>query len=387
MFGKFVKFVGIILSCALAFSACNRNTAESSLDDVILTLSKDSVSASSEGGDYKIDVTSNAKWSVSAQEDWVTVSPDSGDGNKTVTLTVTGNATDAERKAEITFTSESLTCVLTVNQAFKIEPVVEDEVEDEVEKLAVTVAGVTFNMVKVSGGSFTMGATPEQGDDAYDVEKPAHSVTVGDYYISETEVTQALWRAVMGNNPSHFIEDNNPVETVSWYDIIGTSPYAGYAADYIYYMIDGFCYKLSRAAGAFFADGKSRYFILPTEAEWEYAARGGNRSKGYKYSGGNNVDEVAWYYENSNYTTHHVGQKTANELGLYDMNGNVWEWCINPSNFYSATATKHIVPSECVIRGGSFDNDARNSRVSCRDGYTPESGNRFLGFRIIFRQQ
>ena len=151
MFGQYAKFVGIILSCALAFSTCNNdNTAESSLDDVMLTLSKDSVSVSSEGEDYRIDVTCNAKWSVSAYETWATVSPDSGNGNKTVTLTVTENATDAERKTEVTFTSESLIRVLTVYQACKIKAAAEDEVE----RLAITAAGVTFNMVKVSGGTF-----------------------------------------------------------------------------------------------------------------------------------------------------------------------------------------------------------------------------------------
>ena len=158
------------------------------------------------------------------------------------------------------------------------------------------VNGVAFKMVKVAGGTFQMGATSEQGSDAFDDEIP-----IPDYYIGQTEVTQELWEAVMGSNPSYFKGDNQrPVENVSWKDC------------------QEFIEKLNRLTG--------KNFRLPTEAEWEYAARGGNKSRGYKYSGSDNPDAVAWYKDNSRGETHPVAQKQSNELGLYDMSGNVCEW-------------------------------------------------------------
>jgi formylglycine-generating enzyme required for sulfatase activity len=257
----------------------------------------------------------------------------------------------------------------------------------EIPSLTVTVAGVTFKMVEVVGGAFTMGAS-EQDPEAYDIEKPAHSVTVSDYYIGETEVTQALWRAVMGSNPSHFTDDNNPVETVSWEDITGTSGSVGYTAGSINYLTDGFFYKLSVAVNGGVL-GNTRY-TLPTEAEWEYAARGGNRSNGYKYSGSNNLDDVAWYYkENDTHTTRRVAQKTANELGLYDMTGNVWEWTTDLKDPYVGSVAEPPVGDHIghrVIRGGSFDTGVRNSRVSYRDCYPPDGKDKYFGLRLVLRK-
>ena len=154
-------------------------------------------------------------------------------------------------------------------------------------------------MVEVRGGTFTMGATSEQEVDAFGDEKPAHEVTLSDYYIGKTEVTQALWKAVMGNNPSYFEGENLPVECISWHDC------------------KTFISKLNALTG--------KNFRMPTEAEWEYAARGGSKSRGYKYSGSNTLDDVAWYSGNSDSETHEVGTKSPNELGLYDMSGNVSE--------------------------------------------------------------
>ena len=227
--------------------------------------------------------------------------------------------------------------------------------------ITVTVNGVSFEMVYVEGGSFDMGATSEQGSDAYDWEKPVHRVTLSDYYIGKCEVTQELWEAVMGSNPSNFRGAQNPVESVSWNDC------------------QNFIKKLNSLTG--------RTFRLPTEAEWEYAARGGNQSSHCKYSGSGNIGNVAWYYDNSGSSTHAVGTRTANELGIYDMSGNVWEWCSDWYGFYSAGAqTNPQGPSSdsCrVLRGGSWGNDARGCRVSNRNLSGPGNSLNGNGLRLV----
>ena len=219
-----------------------------------------------------------------------------------------------------------------------------------------TVKGVEFKMIKVEGGTFNMGATSEQTNYDND-EKPVHSVTLSDYYIGETEVTQELWQAVMGSNPSRFTGNNQrPVENVSWND----------------------CQEFIRRLNSL--TGKN--FRLPTEAEWEYAARGGKHSKSYvyKYSGSNNADEVAWYDSNSGSKTHPVKTKKANKLGLYDMSGNVWEWCndwYNKNYYRNSPQTNPTGPSEGeyrVLRGGSWYDSVRYVRVSDRSIDAP--GNR-----------
>ncbi len=224
---------------------------------------------------------------------------------------------------------------------------------------------VEFKMVKVEGGTFEMGATREQGNDTYDDEKPMHKVTLSDYYIGETVVTQNLWKAVMGNNPSRFTGDGNlPVERVSWDDA------------------QEFIAKLNRLTG--------KVFRLPTEAEWEYAARGGRKCKGYKYSGSNNIDEVAWYYYNSGGKTHSVKGKKANELGLYDMSGNVWEWCNDRYGNYSGDAQNNpqgpITGSYRVYRGGCWNNNAKGCHVSNRYSYSPSYRYGNLGFRVVLAE-
>ena len=224
-----------------------------------------------------------------------------------------------------------------------------------------TVNGVSFEMIAVKGGTFTMGATSEQGSDAYDSEKPTHSVTLNDYYIGKFEVTQELWEAVMGSNPSWFNGSNLPVEQVSWNDC------------------QEFITKLNGLTG--------KNFRLPTEAEWEYAARGGNRSGGYKYSGGNNINDVAWYDDNSGFKTHAVGTKSPNELGIYDMSGNVLEWCQDWYGSYGSGSQTNpqgaSSGSDRVIRGGCWLNDARFCRVSYRSNGTPSDRGRSLGFRVV----
>ena len=220
-----------------------------------------------------------------------------------------------------------------------------------------TVCGVSFEMVRVDGGTFRMGATSEQGGDAYGDEKPVHSVTLSGYYIGKTEVTQALWKAVMGSNPSNFKGDNLPVECVSWDDC------------------QEFIRKLNSMTG--------QNFRLPTEAEWEFACRGGNNSRGYKYSGSNNLANVAWYWDNSGEKTHPVATKAPNELGIYDMSGNVWEWCGDwYANYTSNSQTNPTGPysgSDRVGRGGSWDDIVGGCRSSFRSTATRRAASTALG--------
>ena len=216
------------------------------------------------------------------------------------------------------------------------------------------------NMVFVEGGTFLMGATAEQGVDAFGREKPAHQVSLSSFHIGKYEVTQWEWQAVMGSNPSKFKGDDRPVEQVSWNDC------------------QEFIKKLNSIS--------SMNFRLPTEAEWEFAARGGNKSRGYKYAGSNNIDEVAWYWFNCDSKTHSVGQKQPNELGLFDMSGNVWEWCQDRHGDYRSSAqvnpTGPTSGSDRVNRGGCWGDVARFCRVSHRDYFTPDGRFSYLGLRL-----
>ena len=221
--------------------------------------------------------------------------------------------------------------------------------------------GVSFEMVEVRGGTFRMGATSEQEvSEAYSKEMSVHSVTLNSYYIGKTEVTQALWKAVMGSNPSYFKGDNLPVECVSWNDC------------------QEFIRKLNALTG--------QDFRLPTEAEWEFACRGGNNSRGYKYSGSNYIDNVAWYGYNSGDKTHHVATKLPNELGIYDMSGNVSEWCSDWYEKYSSGAQANpkgpYDGSHRVIRNVGLYNNARGCCSSIRSGYTPDYRVNDLGLRL-----
>ena len=224
--------------------------------------------------------------------------------------------------------------------------------------------GISIDMVRVEAGTFTMGATPEMKD-PYGNEKPTHRVTLtNDYYIGKYEVTQALWQTVMDNNPSNFPGDNLSVEQVSWDDC------------------QEFISKLNRITG--------KTFRLPTEAEWEYAARGGNKSRGYQYSGSNNLSDVAWYEENSGYKTNAVGTKQANELGIYDMSGNVWEWCQDWYGKYNSSSqvnpTGANSGSKRVFRGGSWFHDARFCRSSYRGNYAPNGCGGNTGLRLVLSE-
>ena len=220
----------------------------------------------------------------------------------------------------------------------------------------INVCDVSFKMIRVDGGTFIMGSSSIFVG-AFD---GAHEVSLDTFHIGETQVTQELWETVMGINPSKFKGPKRPVEQVSWEDC------------------QDFISRLNELTG--------RSFRLPTEAEWEYAARGGQRSNGYKYAGSNNIDDVAWYVGNSGIQTHDVGTKHANELGLYDMSGNVCEWCWDWYEGYSYSAqTNPIGPSSGsnrVNRGGSFFDNARICRVSRRNDNPPSANYSFNGLRL-----
>lgn len=231
--------------------------------------------------------------------------------------------------------------------------------------LEFTVEGVSFCMILVEHGRFMMGATEEQEGPADD-EKPAHEVIITrDYYIGETQVTQELWNAIMEDNPSYFEVDDRPVESVSWI------------------VCQKFIRALNRKLRTTLAGWK---FRLPTEAEWEFAARGGNNSLGYQYAGSDDLCEVAWCSDNSDDETHSVAELEPNELGIYDMSGNVWEWCQDWYGEYScSTQANPTGPSDGnyrVIRGGCWDANAFDGRLSFRDIVINDKYDN-VGFRLV----
>ena len=228
-----------------------------------------------------------------------------------------------------------------------------------------TVNGVTFKMVDVEGGTFMMGAANNDGN-ATSLEKPQHQVTVTSFAIGQTEVTQELWQAVMGSNPGHFSGTNLPVEGVSWND----------------------CQNFVAALNQLVTLEEGYEFRLPTEAEWEYAARGGNKSQGYVYAGSNTASEVAWYSNNSGDAPHTVGTKAPNELGLYDMSGNVYEWCYDKyADYTSATQVDPTGATEGantrIIRGGSWYQNNSNCRVTNRNKLSYSNTLKWLGLRLV----
>lgn len=221
------------------------------------------------------------------------------------------------------------------------------------------VNGVSFSMIHVEGGTFIMG-TEEEWCEGNSREHPPHSVTLNSFYIAETEVTQELWEMVMGNNPSYTKGSQLPVESVTWEEC------------------QEFINKLNALTGV--------KFRLPTEAEWEYAARGGCKSKGYKYSGSDNLNEVGWYAGNYDITTHDVATRKPNELGLYDMSGNVFEWCkdwygdycphsqINPQG--PSEGSHHVCRGGCMCLLGCC------CSVSYRGPMEPDEFKGCIGLRL-----
>ena len=254
----------------------------------------------------------------------------------------------------------------------------------KLESFTETVNGVSFKMIAVEGGTFKMGAQskdpnkPNFDKKAYDYESPVHDVTLDSFYMAEFVVTEDLWEAVMNENKSKEsrgflgrLFGNNKVPR----------PREGYPKTMISWNdCQEFIEKLNQLTG--------KNFRLPTEAEWEYAARGGNKSRGYKYSGSNNISDVAWYYSNSS-ETHEVGTKSPNELGLYDMSGNVWEWCADwySNGYYSSSPSNNLTgptsDSYRVYRGGSWGSSVQGCRVSFRSYNYPDARYSGIGFRLV----
>lgn len=241
-----------------------------------------------------------------------------------------------------------------------VPPAPEGDAEDAGKNFVETAFGIHLKMVYVEGGRFLMGGTPEQGADVYDDEKILRRVMIDSYYIGVFEVTQEEWVKVMEDNCEFKKGPDFPAE-VSWNEA------------------NAFCQKLSKETG--------RNYVLPTEAQWEYAARGGIRASRTKYSGGEEVDAVAWYLDNSDHSSHPVGQKLPNELGIYDMSGNVWEWCRNWYDFFDPEAVQNPEGPKTgtyrVLRGGSWCDYSRRCRVSVRVGNLPSVSSSCSGFRVV----
>lgn len=213
-------------------------------------------------------------------------------------------------------------------------------------------------MIYVEGGSFFMGSKDVNADKD---EMPVHEVQIENFYIGKYEITQAQWKYIMGKNPSYFRGDNLPVECVSLKDVLK------------------FIKKLNSKTG--------RHYRLPTEAEWEYAAKGGHLSRNYKYSGSDTLQKIAWYAENSDSVTHICGSKQPNELGIYDMCGNVHEWCSNQYDSLSYTYPhknfeKHVRLKKYVFRGGSWFSKSKYCRIANRNHNFENIRNFSLGFRL-----
>ena len=233
---------------------------------------------------------------------------------------------------------------------------------DSLQVLRIKVGEVAFDMQKVEGGLFIMGGTHEQHNEVISTDLPTHTVSLHTYYIGTTEVTQGLWQAIM---PEWYISDewnipNQPITDITWYDC------------------QEFIRRLNNITGL--------PFRLPTEAEWEFAARGGNVSRGYRFAGGNKIEDVSWGLSNAGFRKHNVGERKPNELGLYDMTGNVSEWCSDwYGMYYLGTEPNPQGAKEGelkVVRGGSFDNCKDNSYLSRREYYNPNEAMNYCGFRL-----
>lgn len=315
-----------------------------------------------------VSVTSNDLWTAASNQSWCTISPTSATGDATVQVTVAKNESDAQRTATVTFTSNTNSnrkAYINITQEVTTTPALPEGTYN------IPGTNIIFNMIKVEGGTFLMGAQKnDQRQSTYDSdaandEQPIHKVTLTDYWIGQTEVTQEVWEAVMGSNPSEFKSPQHPVEAVTYNQ----------------------CVIFVNKLNTLLADqlgGKK--FAMPTEAQWEFAARGGNKTNGYKYAGSNNIADVAFYHQKTGTGPQDVAKLTPNELGIFDMSGNVWEWCKDFYGSYSAGDQKDPTgPATSqmgyVVRGGSWSwsDDAPSCRVSKRAYHRNELNSNELG--------
>ena len=336
-----LKFIALLAYCLL-FVGCEKDVS-----DEQLRVSPEIIEIGCEGGIVQVDIGSTSGWKVMVPGNCTWVKSDRYEGGgghrQWIKLTISKNNTKSTRKATITISNRGQSQDIMIRQ--DAPPYIETD-ED-----------INLKMIFVRGGTFAVGSTSGESD-----EKPVHNVTLDSYYIGETEITQAQWRAVMGSNPSYFTGDNRPVECVSWDDA------------------QAFCEKLSELTG--------KKYVLPTEAQWEYAARGGNKSKGYTYSGSNTIGDVAVYYYNYSGSGHsNVKSKKPNELGIYDMSGNVSEWCSDWYGSYGSSAqTNPQGPSSGshrVLRGGSWGGHSGYCRVADRFSINPSNRYIYYGFRVV----
>ena len=278
---------------------------------------------------------------------------------------------------------------------------IDDAIDENCNCIGIYDFPIIPEMILVEGGTFDMGCTEEQEPGCSDHENPIHQVTVASVYAAKHEVTQSQWQFLFGNNPSRYTDcgGNCPVDQISWYDAIvycnrlseneGLTPC--YYADEDYTQIYGKpndTWNLPNAGEVFWLQTANGY-RLPTEAEWEFVARGGNQSQGYTYAGSNDIEDVAWYKDNSGIETQPVSSKIPNELGFFDMSGNVWEpcWDSYDSAYYNESPNcQPTGPNDrinCVFRGGSFSNAIRFCRTAHRGENTPDYRYYRFGLRLF----
>ena len=336
-----------------------------------MTVSVSELNFPASGDEQTFTITSNIDWIIEYECSWLTISPVLGNNNGTISVTASENTSQNPR-----------TKIIMIKGIGVVEQLI-----------SVTQAGDAngdkIEMVFVQGGTFTMGCASEQGDNCEDNEHPEHQVTLNNFYIGKYEITQGLWAEIMGMNIQQWTDyigssylcgegDDYPMYYISWDDIVGTTGESMEINGITYYE-NGFIYKLNQKTG--------KNYRLPTESEWEYASRGGVKSNYYKYSGSNSVDDVAWHVDNSGFTAHLVGAKQDNELGIYDMSGNVWEWCSDWYGSYTSdpqnNPTGPTTGSNRVLRGGCWSAGVQYCRVAFRFNYTPSSRFYSIGFRIV----
>ncbi|MDE5826367.1 MAG: SUMF1/EgtB/PvdO family nonheme iron enzyme [Duncaniella sp.] len=416
-----MKKIICFLLCAIAFCGCSKND-----DEVNFTLSATDLTFEVEGGEQVVNIVTDGKYDCSYSEDWITIRQQ----KDKIRVIVDKNETEVERTAFV-----SISCNGEPRQQIKITqngiqfqletssfnvPAKENELmipvtsntkfsfdcKDEWLEITSVIEGLkimvsrnykmsgrcgriilyvgntdkeisinqeastwfeSFEMVKVDGGTFFMGAQKNDANgqnydaNAYAIESPVHQVTVSSFAIGKFEVTQEQWEAAMGNNPSKIVGTRNPVENVTWEEV------------------QAFFAVLNQASGL--------KYRLPSEAEWEFAAKGGNKSNGYVYSGYPVIGACAWYYSNSNSTTHEVGMKESNELGIFDMSGNVREWCVDWFEYYISSSVENpqgpYSGNMKINRGGSWTTPYLNCRNSYRHTDYPDEAAQDLGFRIV----